>query len=104
VFVAPEERERYRRAIEPAFRMADIPRCAEEQYPRVALGENDAALFFRALPWDHAAGTLWLNEAGGMAARFDGRPYRPGAWDERGLIAASTPALWERFARALEPQ
>jgi fructose-1,6-bisphosphatase/inositol monophosphatase family enzyme len=102
IFIPPEEREGMRRAIEPHFRMVDIPRCAEEQYPRLALGENDAAFVGRTLPWDHAAGALWLNEAGGKAARPDGRPYRPGSWDEPGLIAAATPDLWDKFARRME--
>ena len=73
-----------RRAIEPHFRMVDIPRCAEEQYPRLVLGENDVAFFGRTLPWDHAAGALLLNEAGGKAARPDGRPFRPGSGTSRG--------------------
>jgi fructose-1,6-bisphosphatase/inositol monophosphatase family enzyme len=102
LFIPPHEREGMRRAIAPAFRMVDIPRCAEEQYPRIALGENDASFFERTLPWDHAAGVLWLNEAGGKAARPDGGAYQPGAWDQPGLIAASTPELWEHFARLLE--
>ena len=71
-----------------------VPRCAGEQYPRVILGQNDAALFWRALPWDHAPGSLILTEAGGRIARFDGAPYRlatPGF----GLLATATPQLWD---------
>jgi fructose-1,6-bisphosphatase/inositol monophosphatase family enzyme len=49
------------------------------------------------LPWDHAAGILFLNEAGGMAARPDGRAYSP-TQDERGLIGAASPALFEAMA------
>lgn len=77
-----------------------VPRCAGEQYPRVILGDNDAALFWRAHPWDHAPGSLILTEAGGRIARFDGAPYRlakPGL----GLIAAATPALWDAVRSAL---
>ena len=40
------------------------------------LGVNDVTLFGRTLPWDHAAGVLCLTEAGGVATRFDGAPYR----------------------------
>ena len=71
-----------------------VPRCAGEQYPRVILGQNDAALFWRALPWDHAPGALILTEAGGRIARFDGAPYRLAA-PGFGLLAASTPQLWD---------
>ena len=77
------------------FSIVSMPRCAAEQYPRVALGVNDLALFERTLPWDHAAGVLCLIEAGGGATRFDGAPYRVDD-ARRGLIAASTPALREK--------
>lgn len=77
-----------------------VPRCAGEQYPRVALGQNDAALFWRAFPWDHAPGALILAEAGGRLARFDGSPYRLG--DARlGLLAAATPRLWDEVRTIL---
>jgi len=82
------------------FAQVETPRAAGEQYPRVVLGQNDIALYWRALPWDHAPGTLFLTEAGGRIARFDGTPYRVG--DTRtGLLAASTPALWDRAASIL---
>ncbi len=80
--------------------IAPIPRCAGEQYPRVALGQNDIALFERTLPWDHAPGALFLQEAGGRVARPDGSAYRLD--DTRtGLIAAASPALWDEAARVL---
>jgi len=82
------------------FTEVETPRAAGEQYPRVVLGENDIALYWRALPWDHAPGSLFLTEAGGRIARFDGSPYKVG--DTRtGLLAASTPALWDRAATIL---
>lgn len=58
---------------------------------------NDVSIFERTLAWDHAAGVLFLNEAGGKAARFDGSPYRVNE-DRKGLIGASSPALWEELA------
>jgi len=77
--------------------VAEIPRCAGEQYPRVVSGENDFALFWRANPWDHAPGSVFLTEAGGKIARFDGSPYRIG--DKRaGLIIAASPDMWDRAA------
>ena len=85
----------------PHYTLVDIPRCAAEQYPRLALGENDISTFKRTLPWDHAAGVLWLNEAGGKAARLDGSQYRVdqhgAAGDYKGLVGASSPAIWDEF-------
>jgi len=82
------------------FAQVETPRAAGEQYPRVVLGQNDIALYWRALDWDHAPGALFLTEAGGRIARFDGSPYRIG--DNRtGLLAAASPALWDRAADIL---
>jgi fructose-1,6-bisphosphatase/inositol monophosphatase family enzyme len=98
IFMDPERREAVKRHIAPHYRLVDIPRCAAEQYPRLALGQNDVSIFERTLPWDHAAGILFLNEAGGKAARMDGSPYRVSEHERPGLIGASTPALWDSLA------
>lgn len=79
---------------EAAFTVAPMPRCAAEQYPRLVLGTNDVALFQKTLPWDHAPGSLFLREAGGVVRRPDGTDYRVGD-QRRGMIAAASPALWE---------
>ena len=83
------------------YRLVDVPWCAAEQYPRLALGVNDLSLFERTLPWDHAAGVLWLNEAGGKCARLDGSPYRVDDWQRKGLLGAASPALWDEMAERL---
>ena len=82
------------------LRCVPIPRCAAEQYPRLVLGENDIALFYRTFAWDHAPGALIVEEAGGRVARFDGTPYAP-TQTGTGLIAASSPELWDRAAAIL---
>ena len=50
-------------------------RCAAHQYRAVASGHYDFALYGKMTPWDHAAGVLIHQEAGGYAAFLDGRPY-----------------------------
>ena len=97
VFADPEKRIALRTQIAPHYAMVDIPRCAAEQYPRLVLGENDVSIFERTLAWDHAAGVLFVNEAGGKAARPDGSPYRVDE-DRKGLIVAASPALWDELA------
>ncbi|MFV0644743.1 MAG: inositol monophosphatase family protein, partial [Sphingomonadaceae bacterium] len=95
LFTTPLQQESLKTHIFPHYTIVDIPRCAAEQYPRLALGENDVSLFERTLPWDHGAGVLWLNEAGGKAARPDGSPYKVSEVNRTGLIGASSPQLWE---------
>jgi len=101
VFVEPSRREAIRRHVAPHYALVDIPRCAAEQYPRLVLGVNDLSIFERTYPWDHAAGALWVNEAGGKVARLDGSPYRVDDWQRKGLLGASSPALWEEMAERL---
>ena len=101
VFLRDEQREAVKDRVAPHYRLVDIPRCAAEQYPRLALGINDVSIFQRTLAWDHAAGTLWLNEAGGKVARPDGSPYRVD--DGRtGMLGAASPRLWEELAARCE--
>ncbi len=101
IFLDQAEREAIKGQIAPHYAMVDIPRCAAEQYPRLALGVNDVSIFQRTLPWDHAAGVLWLNEAGGKCFRPDGSPYRVDEPDRTGLIGAASPALWDELAARL---
>jgi fructose-1,6-bisphosphatase/inositol monophosphatase family enzyme len=97
IFLTPEEAAQVDAKLAGHYTLVDIPRCAAEQYPRLALGENDVSSFKRTLAWDHAAGVLWLNEAGGKAARLDGSAYRVDQHDAPGLVGASSPRVWEEF-------
>ncbi|WP_349512285.1 inositol monophosphatase family protein [Erythrobacter sp. NFXS35] len=97
LFLTPEESRDVDARLAPHYTLVDIPRCAAEQYPRLALGENDISSFKRTLAWDHAAGVLWLNEAGGKAARIDGSDYRVDEQDRPDLVGASSPAIWDEF-------
>ena len=67
--------------------------CAAVEYPLIAEGEQDFAVFGRTLPWDHAPGALLVEEAGGLARRHDGTPYGPGQTTS-GLLVAAGAAAW----------
>ena len=101
VYMSPGRRAAVQAQIGPHYTLVDIPRCAAEQYPRLVLGQNDVAIFERTLPWDHAAGVLFVNEAGGKAARPDGSAYRVDDHARAGLIGAASPALWDKMAERL---
>lgn len=93
-FMHPDQRARLDQATAAWATVLPIPRCAAEHYPRLCLGDYDIALFQRSLPWDHAAGCLFLEEAGGKVSRWDGSPYR--FYDRQsGIIAAASPELLE---------
>lgn len=100
IYMDPAKRAATSEAIAPHYRLVDIPYCAAEQYPRLVLGENDVSIFERTLPWDHAAGVLFLNEAGGKAARPDGSPYRVDD-GRKGLLGAASLELWDDLAERL---
>jgi len=98
MFLTPEQSAMVDEKLAPHYTFVDIPRCAAEQYPRLVLGQNDISTFKRTYPWDHAAGVLWLNEAGGRAARLDGTDYRVDDGSGKpGLVGASSPAMWDQF-------
>ena len=99
MFLTEEQAAMVDAKLAPHYSLVDIPRCAAEQYPRLALGENDVSSFKRTLAWDHAAGVLWLNEAGGKAARLDGSEYRVDEHGKPGLVGASSPAIWDEFVQ-----
>ncbi|SIR01035.1 fructose-1,6-bisphosphatase [Rhizobium sp. RU35A] len=74
-------------------RMFACYRCAAQEYRTLAGGHVDFAMYNKLMPWDHLAGTLISQEAGGHAARFDGSPYRPTDL-EGGLLVATNPDSW----------
>jgi len=71
-------------------------RCAGFEYPAVAVGEQDFAIYWRTLAWDHAPGAFLLTQAGGRVIHLDGTPYDPGS-NRIGLIAARNPAIANRL-------
>src|SRR5690606_36364629 len=99
-FLSPGRRERVHAHASQSLRLVPIPRCAAESYPRLVLGRDDLALFQRILPWDHAAGVLFLTEAGGHVTHWDGSPYRVGS-GRPGVLAASSERLWRAGAEIL---
>lgn len=75
-------------------------RCAGAEYLEILAGRANFSVYRTTKPWDHAAGTLMMREAGGGAVQFGAAPYSPAQPLNAGLITASTDeALSE--ARAL---
>lgn len=68
-------------------------RCAAHEYRILAQGHMHFAMYNKLMPWDHLAGTLLVQEAGGYAARFDGSPYLP-SHTSGGLLIAPDEETW----------
>jgi fructose-1,6-bisphosphatase/inositol monophosphatase family enzyme len=75
-------------------------KSAGVEYPMIGAGERDFAFYWRTLAWDHAPGVLFVNEAGGKAARPDGSAYEP-AKAANGLLVAASPDRWDAAHRLL---
>lgn len=75
-------------------------KCAGVEYPMIGAAERDFAFYWRTIAWDHAPGVLFLNEAGGKAARPDGSAYAPGSAGS-GLLVARHPEVWATAKRML---
>jgi fructose-1,6-bisphosphatase/inositol monophosphatase family enzyme len=75
-------------------------RCAAHEYRLVASGKCHFLVYHKLMPWDHAAGWLLHQEAGGYSARFDGSPYRA-TTHEGGILVAPDQESWQALHSAL---
>jgi fructose-1,6-bisphosphatase/inositol monophosphatase family enzyme len=93
-----EQRERLAASF-PGYARVTSLRCACHEYRMVAQGHVEFALSGPTPhPWDHAAGVLAVQGAGGVARFLDGSPYDAARVDGV-LLAAGSEALWDRLAR-----
>ncbi len=98
----PEARARADGRLTAVGRMSANRSAAGINYPAVAEGELDFVVYWRTHVWDHAPGSLLVDEAGGRVARLDGSAYEP--WSERtGLILAADPATCASVASLVAP-
>lgn len=75
-------------------------RCSAHEYRTFAGGHVQFVLYNKLMPWDHLAGTLIAQEAGGHVARLDGSPYLPHHFDG-GLLVATDPDSWQMLHREI---
>ncbi|SOE08550.1 fructose-1,6-bisphosphatase/inositol monophosphatase family enzyme [Hoeflea halophila] len=95
------EPERTRVARNQAHCLGSVAyRCAAQEYRLLAGGHIHFAMYHKLMPWDHLAGTLITEEAGGHVRRFDGSVYRPEHLDG-GVLSATDPDSWNMVREAL---
>lgn len=68
----------------------------------VAAGRLDTYLHGGQALWDYAAGSLILEEAGGVYGVLDGGPLEPAPLPKRAVVLASDPALYGEWLKWLQ--
>lgn len=86
----------------PAFSRMGSMRCSCHEYRIMARGGVDFTLSGILNPWDHAAGVLACQQAGGVAKMLDGRDYNIRI-EEGYLLCAPDQATWDALKTALSP-
>ncbi|NZD52113.1 inositol monophosphatase family protein [Rhizobium leguminosarum] len=82
------------------IRMTFAFNCSAYEYWMVASGKMHFIGHAKLMPWDHLAGVLAHQEAGGHTAKFDGTPYRPGE-TTGGIISAPDRESWQLIRREI---
>lgn len=85
---------RRHRRIQDSVRRVIRQGSVAHDYLCLAEGSLHFALYRRLNPWDHAAGVLLHQEAGGYSALLDGQPYRPLPQDGPALLLAPDRQSW----------
>ncbi|UUX50180.1 inositol monophosphatase [Nisaea acidiphila] len=93
-----EMKERAKTAVGEHFRYG----CAGHEYLTLLTGAAHFAMYPKNMPWDHVAGTLLHEEAGGFHARFNKMPYIPHQLDGGLLLAPDEPS-WDDLRDRLWP-
>lgn len=81
-------------------KMALTPNCSAYEYWLVSSGKIHFIGHEKLMPWDHLAGVLTHQEAGGYTAKFDGTPYRPGDVTG-GILSAPDKESWKMLRREI---
>jgi len=77
-------------------------RSSCHEYRFVAQGHTDYVLSSMLHPWDHAAGNLICQQAGGASRMLDGAPYNA-ALTQGHLLTASCEETWSALAALIRP-
>jgi fructose-1,6-bisphosphatase/inositol monophosphatase family enzyme len=71
--------------------------CCGVDYPKVVEGAADYLIYSGTQPWDHAPGSLILEESGAYLGTFEGGRYRPQDPPPGGLVGAADRATYDRI-------
>lgn len=68
-------------------RMRPPSGCAAIEYTDILRGLGDFVIYYRLLPWDHAAPALLLTEAGGLVSHISGQSYTARSESQLTIVA-----------------
>lgn len=91
-----ERADRDESFIDKVFR----PSCAGHEYIQIMRGERRFTAYTKLMPWDHAAGSFMVREAGGYSALLDGSHYDV-AQPIGNLLNARDEQSWQRVQSIL---
>ena len=80
----------------PEFGRTQVLRCSCHEYRTLAQGGMDFCISGTMTPWDHAAGVLICQQAGGHVAMLDGSDYTASV-TEGYLLSAPDEDSWNRL-------
>jgi fructose-1,6-bisphosphatase/inositol monophosphatase family enzyme len=86
----------------PKFRRTSVLRCSCHEYRIMAQGNVDFCLSSILNPWDHAAGVLTTQLAGGTSKMLDDQEYNTRHMQGY-LLSASSEETWNTVADILRP-
>lgn len=70
---------------------------AAHDYWALVEGRSQVLAYRKLKPWDHAAGVLIHEEAGGYNRLLSGERYSPAGRDQVGLLCAPNEVIWRRI-------
>ena len=70
---------------------------AAHDYWALAEGRSQVLAYRKLKPWDHAAGVLIHEEAGGFSRLLSGERYDPTVREQMGLLCAPSEPIWRKI-------
>ena len=99
LYMLPADKQAEMAALMPRFERLLSLRCSCHEFRMLAQGHVDFVLATGLTPWDHAAGALLAERAGGHTAMLDGSDYNAANRDGYLLSACDKPT-WTRLRDA----
>ena len=95
-FLPEKMRNELKPVLDEYFGNVETYLCCAHEYLDILDGGSYFSMYSRIRPWDHLAGAMMLEQAGGYVRKWDRSPYQVG--DERGgLINAPSQKVWDEI-------